>query len=123
MHRSSSRPQYAQHPGLFPSTKSSNDSFSSASASVPIAASLPPMSHQQKLPPSAGTFISAPPQTPPQASPLQAPPQSVPSSQSGNFYIPVQHHWFYSKYVEQRFIWLPMSVIDSLKLEDAYLEG
>ncbi|XP_011878707.1 PREDICTED: SEC23-interacting protein-like isoform X2 [Vollenhovia emeryi] len=35
-------------------------------------------------------------------------------------YRPVYHHWFYRKDVENKTLWLPFSMQDSLKLEDAH---
>ncbi|KAL3863613.1 hypothetical protein ACJMK2_005363 [Sinanodonta woodiana] len=38
-------------------------------------------------------------------------------------YVPLEHHWCYCKTVEGRPIWYPFSIVDSLKLEDAYKIG
>ena len=35
-------------------------------------------------------------------------------------YVPVQHHWFYSRHIELRTVWSPFSMIDSMSLEDAF---
>ncbi|XP_078588288.1 triacylglycerol hydrolase DDHD2-like isoform X1 [Branchiostoma floridae x Branchiostoma japonicum] len=35
-------------------------------------------------------------------------------------YEPVQPHWFYCKIVEGREVWLPFSLLDSLRLEEAF---
>lgn len=35
-------------------------------------------------------------------------------------YRPVYHHWFFCKKVENKILWLPFSMQDSLKLEDAH---
>jgi len=38
-------------------------------------------------------------------------------------YIPVKHHWFYSKHVELRQMWEPFSLVDSNRLEEAFKLG
>lgn len=40
-----------------------------------------------------------------------------------NVYEPVQPHWFYCKQVESKSVWLPLSIIDSLQLEETYNSG
>ncbi|KAL0964233.1 hypothetical protein UPYG_G00321150 [Umbra pygmaea] len=37
-----------------------------------------------------------------------------------NVYEAVQPHWFYCKQVESKSVWLPFSILDSLKLEEVY---
>uniref|UniRef100_A0A8C1W593 SEC23 interacting protein n=1 Tax=Cyprinus carpio TaxID=7962 RepID=A0A8C1W593_CYPCA len=37
-----------------------------------------------------------------------------------NVYEPVQPHWFYCKQVESKMVWLPFSVLDSIRLEETF---
>lgn len=83
--------------------------------------------------PPAPTFQTEPPtftkppltQTPPPplAGPSMAGPV-VPSNPmmqySYNVYEPVQPHWFYCKQVEAKKVWLPFSILDSLRLEETF---
>ncbi|XP_025055979.1 SEC23-interacting protein [Alligator sinensis] len=74
--------------------------------------SLSPFSPSQSVLPSA----SQPLQTSRPAGPLvQAPPVLL-----QNQYEPVQPHWFYCREVENKQIWMPFSVLDSVKLEEVY---
>ncbi|XP_056615973.1 SEC23-interacting protein [Triplophysa dalaica] len=76
-------------------------------------------------------------QTPPtafsKAPPTQLPPPPAANSLAGpvvpanammpytyNVYEPVQPHWFYCKQVESKMVWLPFSILDSIKLEDTF---
>jgi len=40
-----------------------------------------------------------------------------------NVYQPAQAHWCFSKIVENKPIWFPFSLVDSLKLEEAGRNG
>jgi hypothetical protein len=42
---------------------------------------------------------------------------------SQKLYVPVQPHWYFCKIVEHRAMWFPMSLLDSVKLEDAFKKG
>ncbi|XP_073775724.1 SEC23-interacting protein isoform X1 [Danio rerio] len=37
-----------------------------------------------------------------------------------NVYEPVQPHWFYCKQVESKIVWLPFSILDSIRLEETF---
>lgn len=72
---------------------------------------------------------------------LQPPPPPVPPPPSGpslagpvvpanpmmpyscNVYEPVQPHWFYCKQVESRNVWYPLSILDSMRLEETFNSG
>lgn len=117
------RPQYVPPPG-FTATSSVHHEISSSNAT----SALPPFSSGFTASPSVSRTMQSLPSQKPPPGPSQTftPPiqqTAVASGQPAGFYIPVQHHWFYSKMVEQRFLWLPMSMVDSLKLEDAFQEG
>jgi len=38
-------------------------------------------------------------------------------------YKPIDYHWFYTSYVSERLVWLPMSFRDSNKLESVYVKN
>ncbi|KAK3573524.1 hypothetical protein QTP86_026035 [Hemibagrus guttatus] len=89
---------------------------------------LNPYSHAPPPP----TFPSAPP-TFTQPPPPQVPPPPSGSNMAGpvvpanpmmqfpsNVYEPVQPHWFYCKLVESRSVWLPFSLLDSMRLEETF---
>ncbi|KAG1951072.1 SEC23-interacting protein isoform X2 [Pimephales promelas] len=76
-------------------------------------------------------------QTPPtvfnKPPPTQIPPPPAATSMAGplvpansmmpytyNVYEPVQHHWFYCKQVESKMVWLPFSILDSIRLEETF---
>uniref|UniRef100_A0A3Q2QRV4 SEC23-DDH2 WWE domain-containing protein n=1 Tax=Fundulus heteroclitus TaxID=8078 RepID=A0A3Q2QRV4_FUNHE len=40
-----------------------------------------------------------------------------------NVYEPVQPHWFYCKQVESKSVWFPLSLIDSLQLEETVISN
>ncbi|XP_060728617.1 SEC23-interacting protein [Tachysurus vachellii] len=78
------------------------------------------------------TFSAAPPTfTQPPPPPVPPPPSGpsmagpvVPANPmmpySSNVYEPVQPHWFYCKQVESRNVWLPLSILDSMRLEETF---
>uniref|UniRef100_A0A8B9GXX8 SEC23 interacting protein n=1 Tax=Astyanax mexicanus TaxID=7994 RepID=A0A8B9GXX8_ASTMX len=63
------------------------------------------------------------PPPPPMSGPSMAGPV-VPANPmmqySYNVYEPVQPHWFYCKQVEAKKVWLPFSILDSLRLEETF---
>ncbi|MED6261277.1 S23-interacting protein [Ataeniobius toweri] len=109
---------------------------SRASPYIPAPEILPPTHTPQQNPYS----LSSPPQmfpppgpsfTPPPTTHVQGPPP--PATTAGavvpagpmmpynyNIYEPVQPHWFYCKQVESKSVWFPLSIIDSLQLEETY---
>lgn len=114
---------------------------SRASPYIPAPEVLPPT----HTPPQNPYSYSSPPQTFPMSGPtftkppltqMQTPPPHPPppsSSTAGaivpaspmmpynyNIYEAVQPHWFYCKQVENKSVWLPFSIIDSLQLEETY---
>ncbi|PWA26033.1 hypothetical protein CCH79_00001347 [Gambusia affinis] len=70
----------------------------------------PPPSHVHAAPPppaaTAGAVVPAGPMTP--------------YNYNYNVYEPVQPHWFYCKQVESKSVWFPLSIIDSLQLEETF---
>ncbi len=38
-------------------------------------------------------------------------------------YSPIQPYWFYSKKIQNRLTWIPFSLIDVQRLDDAYAES
>ncbi|XP_059586058.1 SEC23-interacting protein isoform X2 [Alligator mississippiensis] len=90
------------------------------SQSVQPPPAVPPVHMYQTPPgslsPSVLPSASQPLQTSRPAGPLvQAPPVLL-----QNQYEPVQPHWFYCREVENKQIWMPFSVLDSVKLEEVY---
>ncbi|XP_035981790.1 SEC23-interacting protein [Fundulus heteroclitus] len=87
----------------------------------PYALSSPP----QMFPPPGPTF-STPPPLPPQGPPAAVSnagavvPAGPMMPYNYNVYEPVQPHWFYCKQVESKSVWFPLSLIDSLQLEETY---
>ncbi|KAM4599306.1 SEC23-interacting protein isoform 1-T2 [Fundulus diaphanus] len=87
----------------------------------PYALSSPP----QMFPPPGPTF-STPPPLPPQDPPAAVSnagavvPAGPMMPYNYNVYEPVQPHWFYCKQVESKSVWFPLSLIDSLQLEETY---
>ncbi|XP_006820775.1 SEC23-interacting protein-like, partial [Saccoglossus kowalevskii] len=71
-----------------------------------------PMFDPSKPPPTSTDFQQM-------RSPAMAESQGAVASGSPQVYTPVQGHWFYSKLIEQRSVWLPFTMADALKLEDA----
>uniref|UniRef100_A0AAR2J952 DDHD domain-containing protein n=1 Tax=Pygocentrus nattereri TaxID=42514 RepID=A0AAR2J952_PYGNA len=80
----------------------------------------------QQQPPSQSPQHFNPPPTqtpPPPVGPSMAGPV-VPANPmmqySFNVYEPVQPHWFYCKQVESKKVWLPFSILDSIRLEETF---
>ncbi|XP_056113026.1 SEC23-interacting protein isoform X1 [Rhinichthys klamathensis goyatoka] len=90
----------------------------------PYSQAIPAPSFQ--TPPTVFTKVAHPP-------PTQIPPPPATTSMAGplvpansmvpytyNVYEPVQHHWFYCKQVESKMVWLPFSILDSIRLEETF---
>lgn len=61
---------------------------------------------------------------PPKPNFAAVPPQGTgPPTEGGGIYIPVQPHWCFCKKVENREIWFPFSLMDSMRLEEVYRSG
>eukprot|EP00057_Strongylocentrotus_purpuratus_P034703 XP_796242.3 PREDICTED: phospholipase DDHD2 [Strongylocentrotus purpuratus] len=62
---------------------------------------------------------------PPTAAEVQQQTQPAPgeSPRPGGAYQSIQPHWFYCKEMEKRSVWVPFSIIDSIKLEEAMLRA
>uniref|UniRef100_A0A8C2K373 SEC23 interacting protein n=1 Tax=Cyprinus carpio TaxID=7962 RepID=A0A8C2K373_CYPCA len=97
----------------------------------------PPSQTPQHLNPYSQSTPAPSFQTPPTAfskpPPTQIPPPPTTASMTGplvpansmvpyayNVYEPVQPHWFYCKQVESKMVWLPFSVLDSIRLEETF---
>ncbi|KAM4635892.1 SEC23-interacting protein [Discoglossus pictus] len=95
---------------------------------APQYASPPPHVYQNSPaslpPPPKATPLLPPPPTTAQTYPTPRPAGPlVPGQQPPfmpNLYEPVQPHWFYCKLVEDKEIWLPFSIYDSMNLEEVY---
>uniref|UniRef100_A0AAR2M4F8 DDHD domain-containing protein n=1 Tax=Pygocentrus nattereri TaxID=42514 RepID=A0AAR2M4F8_PYGNA len=110
-----------------------------------VAMPPPPQATQQSYNPyrhtatssKASPYLMAPElqQQPPSQSPqhFNTPPPPVGPSMAGpvvpanpmmqysfNVYEPVQPHWFYCKQVESKKVWLPFSILDSIRLEETF---
>uniref|UniRef100_A0A8D9AQ59 SEC23-interacting protein n=1 Tax=Cacopsylla melanoneura TaxID=428564 RepID=A0A8D9AQ59_9HEMI len=54
--------------------------------------------------------------------------ESVPQSPSNNgdpsceFYREVYHHWFFKKITDNKSVWNPFSMADSIRIEEAFVE-
>uniref|UniRef100_A0A9J8B6T1 SEC23 interacting protein n=1 Tax=Cyprinus carpio carpio TaxID=630221 RepID=A0A9J8B6T1_CYPCA len=73
--------------------------------------------YSQTTPPPP-TQIPPPPTTASMTGPLVPANSMVPYAY--NVYEPVQPHWFYCKQVESKMVWLPFSVLDSIRLEETF---
>nr|XP_045011580.1 SEC23-interacting protein isoform X2 [Jaculus jaculus] len=83
----------------------------------------PPMHNYQTPPgslPPPPTSVQPPPQQHVPARPSGPSVQCPPPVILQNQYEPVQPHWFYCKEVEDKQLWMPFSVLDSLNLEEIY---
>lgn len=113
-------------PPLVPFPTSQSVHTDLASSSHPAALSGPfsmpttPMA-PSAAPPSAGYAPPEmlPPPTNASRMPL-APPTSGPAPAQA--YVPVAHHWFYCKQVENKKLWQPFTWVDSMGLEEAFNE-
>ncbi|XP_045710089.1 SEC23-interacting protein isoform X1 [Phyllostomus hastatus] len=72
------------------------------------------------IPPSAQPGLSPAAQLPAPPRPAGPAVQVPPPFLLQNQYEPVQPHWFYCKEVEDKHVWMPFSVFDSLNLEEVY---
>uniref|UniRef100_A0A6Q2Y4E5 SEC23 interacting protein n=1 Tax=Esox lucius TaxID=8010 RepID=A0A6Q2Y4E5_ESOLU len=85
---------------------------------APEVQSLPQPQLQQNPPP---TQIQGPPSMAHQSSTAGAVVSANQMMQYNyNVYEAVQPHWFFCKQVESKSVWLPFSILDSLKLEEIY---
>ncbi|MCI4376328.1 hypothetical protein PGIGA_G00187260 [Pangasianodon gigas] len=129
-------PQASQQP-FNPYRHTATSSKASPYIMAPELQQQPPHQTPQHLNPYSQT---PPPPTFPSAPPpfTQPPPAQVPPPPSGpnmagpvvpanpmmqysyNVYEPVQPHWFYCKQVESRKVWLPFSILDSIRLEETF---
>ncbi|XP_028936399.1 SEC23-interacting protein isoform X2 [Ornithorhynchus anatinus] len=99
--------QSPSHPGHHLTSEMPPQGYQTPPGSLPL---IPP-SAQSVLPSPAQQQLLARPSTPLiQASPLLL----------HSHYEPVQPHWFYCKEVENKQLWMPFSVFDSLNLEEVY---
>ncbi|XP_027862049.1 SEC23-interacting protein [Xiphophorus couchianus] len=89
---------------------------------IPYSISAP----QMMFPPPGPTFITPPPShvqaapPPPAATAGAVVPAGPMTLYNYNVYEPVQPHWFYCKEVESKSVWFPLSIIDSLQLEETF---
>uniref|UniRef100_A0A8B9GY67 SEC23 interacting protein n=1 Tax=Astyanax mexicanus TaxID=7994 RepID=A0A8B9GY67_ASTMX len=83
----------------------------------------PPNQSPQHFNPYTQPPLTQTPPPPPMSGPSMAGPV-VPANPmmqySYNVYEPVQPHWFYCKQVEAKKVWLPFSILDSLRLEETF---
>ncbi|XP_061185904.1 phospholipase DDHD2-like isoform X1 [Saccostrea echinata] len=88
--------------------------------SPPPVAQVPPTMNQTHQPPSSQSPM--PPK--PSFTATVPPPSGTGATVEGSgIYIPVQPHWCFCKKVENRDIWYPFSLVDSMRLEDALRSG
>lgn len=86
---------------------------SPSSPQVPVSASLPPSIPTVSDTNPGGQF---------QTSPVP-PTSSYPTNTVSGLYQPVQAHWCFCKRIENREVWFPFSIADSLRLEGAFQRG
>ncbi|XP_039528519.1 SEC23-interacting protein isoform X1 [Pimephales promelas] len=90
----------------------------------PYSQAIPAPSFQ--TPPTVFNKVAHPPPTqippPPAATSMAGPlvPANSMMPYTYNVYEPVQHHWFYCKQVESKMVWLPFSILDSIRLEETF---
>ena len=85
------------------------------SSSVPTTPMAPAVA-----PPSAGYVPPA--MAPPPVASATAPEVAGPGAAPTQTYVPVSHHWFYCKQVENKKLWQPFTWVDSMGLEEAFNE-
>ncbi|XP_056004599.1 phospholipase DDHD2-like isoform X2 [Ostrea edulis] len=103
-----------QFPGPPPTAPSSGPTM----FNPPPVAQVPPSINQTYQPPSSQSPM------PPKPNFAAVPPQGTgPPTEGGGIYIPVQPHWCFCKKVENREIWYPFSLMDSMRLEEVYRSG
>uniref|UniRef100_A0A8B9H3U7 SEC23 interacting protein n=1 Tax=Astyanax mexicanus TaxID=7994 RepID=A0A8B9H3U7_ASTMX len=89
----------------------------------PYTQAMPTPTFQTAPPTLAKPPLTQTPPPPPMSGPSMAGPV-VPANPmmqySYNVYEPVQPHWFYCKQVEAKKVWLPFSILDSLRLEETF---
>ncbi|CAE1287477.1 SEC23-interacting protein,Phospholipase DDHD2 [Acanthosepion pharaonis] len=86
---------------------------SPSSPQVPVSTSLPPSIPSVSDTNPGGQF---------QTSPVP-PTSSYPTNTVSGLYQPVQAHWCFCKRIENREVWFPFSIADSLRLEGAFQRG
>lgn len=70
------------------------------------------------------SHVPGPPASGPPGDQPQLPPyRSFEHSVSPPAYTPVRPHWFYSREIEQKLVWMPFSLLDSTNLEEAFGTG
>ena len=72
-------------------------------------------------PPSAG-YVPPAMAPPPTAAEQLAGPTAAGGVAPTQAYVPVSHHWFYCKQVENKKLWHPFTWVDSMGLEEAFNE-
>ena len=85
---------------------------------------IPPMGGLESDPLQPPPMSAAPPQS---FVPLSGPTPQQPGTVAGPgqqyLYAPVKHHWFYTRNEGIKQHWVPFSVLDSNKLEEAFHSG
>ncbi|KAG9462619.1 hypothetical protein GDO78_013722 [Eleutherodactylus coqui] len=112
------------NPYLTPPQLQQDTAAGISSQAFPVASGLPPLCNSSSAslppPPAASTFMPPPMGQSYANSRSAAPPMSAPAPFVPNLYEPLQPHWFFSKLVEGREVWLPFSAYDSANLEEVY---
>ncbi|XP_072759240.1 uncharacterized protein [Anoplolepis gracilipes] len=123
----SSQQQSHQNPSLYTNTSGLQQSYAAHEDST--AYSSPAVSMVAAIPEPTGSATLSPIQMSVNAPINRTTPDTVPpsfqnwaagSSDKHMQYRPVYHHWFYRKEVENKILWLPFSMQDSLKLEEIH---
>ncbi|XP_074642043.1 triacylglycerol hydrolase DDHD2-like isoform X2 [Tubulanus polymorphus] len=115
-HRAQGPLRYAQPPpGTYASAAGSQHPGPPPPAfdGVPIAQVAPMQPEPMPNDASGMTYI-------PMSSTPQMPNQGVALYPNQKLFQPVQPHWFFCKIIEHRAVWLPMSLLDTMRLEEAY---
>ena len=102
------------------------DSFPTVSSPHPVQVgplpSPPQVPVSVTLPPSMISVSDTSPGGQFQTSPMP-PTSSYPTNTTSGLYQPVQAHWCFCKRIENREVWFPFSIADSLRLEGAFQRG
>ncbi|CAG7836848.1 unnamed protein product [Allacma fusca] len=123
----SQRPQYAQYPGLIPTVPAVNNMGNLASQPLPsVVPTVPAQPYTAN--PASGAPSPLTPSFPQEYAGTgyvfgEPPPARGLNHPTPLQYTPVSYHWFFLKEVEGKGIWKPFSFLDSVALEDAYLNG
>lgn len=122
----SSQQQSYQNPSLYENTSGLQQSYTAHAENT--AYSSPAVSMVTAIPEPTGSATLNPIQMSVNA-PIRTTPDTIPpsfqnwaagSSDKHMQYRSVYHHWFYRKEVENKILWLPFSMQDSLKLEEIH---